>query len=137
MSIASSSASSVSVNHHGSQIDLETALDETIRDLQRHLNLIQCHLRTLAADSERDNDFQQMIGVADELENEIDDITWLFVDLRGYCYDIVGLPSGDEKTWLKSHKAIRKAYFQKKTLEKKAQIKKEKQDAKGNSMDEE
>jgi len=130
-----STASSVSVNHHGQEIDLETALDETIRDLQRHLNMVQCHLRSLAADSERDGDFQQMIGTADELEDEIDDMQWLFQDLRGYCYDIVGMPEGDEKTWLKSHKAIRKAYFQKKTLEKKAQLKKEKQVSK-NSMEE-
>ena len=135
MSVASSSASSVSVNHHGQEIDLETALDETVRSLQAHLNMTQCHLRSLAADSERDNDFKEMIGVADELENEIDDMMWLFQDLRGYCYDIVGLPEGDEKAWLKSHKALRKSYFQKKTLEKKAQIKKEKQDSKGNSME--
>ena len=136
MSIASSAASTVSVNHHGQEIDLETAMDKTITDLQRHLNMVQCHLRTLAADSERDNDFKEMINVADSLEDEIDDMMWLFQDLRGYCYDIVGLPEGDEKAWLKIHKTERKAYFQKKTKEKKEEIKKEKQAVKANSMEE-
>jgi hypothetical protein len=82
MSIASSSASSVSVSFRGEEVDLERALDETVRDLQQHLNMVQCRLRTLAADSERDDDFQEMIGTADMLENDIDDMQWLFQDLR-------------------------------------------------------
>ena len=100
MSVASSSASSVSVYLNCRDIDLETALDETVRGLQQHLNMVQCRLRTLAADSERDNDFEEMIGVADELEEDIDSMQWLFQDLRSMCYEIVGLPDTvDEKAF--------------------------------------
>ena len=74
MSIASSSASSVSVSFHGREVDLETALDETIRGLQQHLNNVQCQLRTLACDSERGSDFEEMIGVADNVEDCVDDM---------------------------------------------------------------
>ena len=135
MSIASSSASSVSVSFKGREVDLETALDETVRDLQKHLNMVQCHLRTLAADCERDPDFKEAIATADALEENIDEMAWLFTDLRGFCYDMVGIPeTADEKAWLKQHKVERKAYFIKKTADKKAQIKAKKQQSKENKM---
>jgi hypothetical protein len=135
MSIASSSASSVSVSFRGEEVDLERALDETVRDLQQHLNMVQCRLRTLAADSERDDDFQEMIGTADMLENDIDDMQWLFQDLRSMCYQIVGpAETAEEKAWLKAHKVVRKAYFQKKTLDKKAELKREKKESKESKM---
>ena len=127
MSVASSSASSVSVTLNGKEMDLETALDETVRGLQQHLNMVQCHLRTLASDSERDNDFEEMICVADSLEEDIDSMQWLFQDLRSMCYDIVGLAeTPEEKAFLKKHKIERKMFFQKRTLEMKAQKKREK-----------
>jgi len=123
----------VSVSFHGREVDLETALDETVRGLQAHLNSVQCNLRTLAADSERDGDFQEMIGEADKLEENIDEMQWLFQDLRGMCYDIVGMAeTAEEKAWLKQHKIERKLFFQKRTLEKKAEQKREKSEAKNN-----
>ena len=135
MSIASSSASSVSVSLNGQEMDLEAALDETVRGLQQHLNMVQCRLRTLAADSERDDDFQEMIGTADELENDIDNMQWLFQDLRSMCYQIVGpAETAEEKSWLKAHKIQRKVFFQKKAIEQKATKKKEKIEAKENKM---
>ena len=97
--------------------------------------MVQCRLRTLAADSERDDDFQEMIGTADMLENDIDDMQWLFQDLRSMCYQIVGpAETAEEKAWLKSHKVVRKAYFQKKTLDKKAELKREKKESKESKM---
>ena len=131
MSIASSSASSVSVSLNGVEMPLEQALDETVRGLQGHLNMVQLHLRTLASDQERDNDYQEMIATADLLEDNIDEMQWLFQDLRSMCYEICGeAETPEEKSFLKAHKIERKAYFQKKALDRKAETKRLKQENK-------
>jgi len=62
----SSVGSTASVGFHGQSVNLEQALDATVRDLQSHLNMVQVHLRTIAATVERDDDF------AEELE-----MSWL------------------------------------------------------------
>ena len=136
MSVASSSASSVSVSFHGKEVDLETALDTTVRGLQQHLNAVQCNLRTLAADSERDPDFQDAIAEADKLEEGIEEMQWLFNDLRSMCYDTVGLPeTAEEKAWLKRHKVERKLFFKNKAVEMKVQMKREKKQSQESKME--
>ena len=137
MSIASSAASSVSVSLNGREMCLEEALDEVVRGLQGHLNMVQCHLRTLASDQERGNEFEEMIATADLLEDNIDEMQWLFQDLRSMCYEICGEPeTPEERSFLKAHKIERKAYFQKKALDRKAEAKKLKQESKENKMSE-
>lgn len=135
MSVCSSSASTVSVNYHGKECSLEESLDETVRNLQSHLNAVQCNLRTLAADQERDPDFKEAIGEADKLETHIVQMVELFEELRGYCYDLVGLPeSMEEKLWLKQHKIERREFFKKMAIDTKLRIKAEKEEYKNNKM---
>ena len=133
MSIASSSASMCSVNFHGKECSLEESLDETVRSLQSHLNAVQMNLRTLAADMERDPDFKEAIAEADLLETHIVQMGELFEELRGFCYDLVGLPESlEEKTWLRQHKIERKEFFKRMAIDTKERIKKEKEEYKNN-----
>ena len=57
----SSACSSVSVSLNGREMGLEEALDETIRNLQKHLNMVQMQLRMIGVGSERDDDFEDQI----------------------------------------------------------------------------
>ena len=137
MSVASSSASQVSVNFHGKECSLEESLDETVRSLQSHLNAVQCNLRTLAADSERDPDFKEAILEADKLETHIVEMVELFEELRGFCYDLVGIPeSMEEKLWLKQHKIEKREFFKKMAMDTKLRMKAEKEAYKNNKMEE-
>ena len=130
MSICSS-ASSVSVTLRGEEVDLETALDTTVRDLQKHLNMVQCQLRTLAAGSERDDDYEDQIKIADELQDNIMSMGWLFEELYGMAYEIVGdAETKEEKAFLKTHKAERKIQIAKMKAEHLEQKKLEKENAK-------
>ena len=127
MSIASSASSMCSVNFHGSEQSLEESLDTTVRELQSHLNSVQCNLRTLAADQDRDPDFKEAIAEADKLEENIVRMIELFDELRGFCYDIVGSPLDmDEKVWLKKHKIERREFFKRMAIDTKERIKAEK-----------
>ena len=108
MSIASG-ASSISVSLNGREVTLEEGLDEVVRDLQKYLNMVQCQLRTLGMGSERDDDFEDQITIADELQDNIMRMNWLFEDLYGMAYEIVGdAESAEEKAFLKQHKIARK-----------------------------
>ena len=77
----SSACSSVSVSLNGREMGLEEALDETIRSLQKHLNMVQMQLRLIGVGSERDDDFEDQIKEADKMQDGIIEMTWLFEDL--------------------------------------------------------
>ena len=91
MSIASG-ASSVSVSLNGREMNLEEALDSVVRDLQKHLNMVQLQLRMLGVGSERDDDFEDQIKEADKMQDSIIEMNWLFEDLYDMSYQIVGDP---------------------------------------------
>ena len=137
MSVASSSASQVSINFRGKECSLEESLDETVRELQGHLNAVQMNLRILAADQDRDPDFKEAIAEADKLETHIVQMIELFEELKTYCYDLVGEPSDmEEKQWLKLHKLERREFFRKMAIDTKIRIKAEKEEYKKNKLEE-
>ena len=130
MSIASG-ASSVSVSLNGREMNLEEALDSVVRDLQKHLNMVQLQLRMLGVGSERDDDFEDQIKEADKMQDSIVEMNYLFEDLYDMAYQIVGDPeTKEEKQFLKQHKIERKAHMDKLKAEHKELKKKEKEEAK-------
>ena len=130
MSIASG-ASSVSVSLNGREMNLEEALDSVVRDLQKHLNMVQLQLRMLGVGSERDDDFEDQIKEADKMQDSIVEMNYLFEDLYDMAYQIVGDPeTKEEKQFLKQHKIERKAHMDRLKAEHKELKKKEKEEAK-------
>ena len=130
MSIASG-ASSVSVSLNGREMNLEEALDSVVRDLQKHLNMVQLQLRMLGVGSERDDDFEDQIKEADKMQDSIIEMTWLFEDLYDMSYQIVGDPeTKEEKQFMKQHKIERKVHLDKLKAEHKELKKKEKEENK-------
>ena len=130
MSIASG-ASSVSVSLNGREMNLEEALDSVVRDLQKHLNMVQLQLRMLGVGSERDDDFEDQIREADKMQDSIIEMNWLFEDLYDMSYQIVGDPeTKEEKQFMKQHKIERKAHLDKLKAEHKELKKKEKEENK-------
>jgi len=105
----SSVGSQASVGFRGGAVPMEQALDETVRDLQKHLNLVQCRLREIAAIVEQDNDFKEEVKLSDALDDELRDMSWLFDDLRLMAYDLITIPEdAEDKLWFKQHKQTRK-----------------------------
>ena len=126
-----SGASSVSVSLNGQEMDLETALDNVIRELQKHLNLVQMELRTIGMASEREDDFEDMIKEADKIQDNILEMNQLFERLYDMAYQIVGDPeTPEERQFLKQHKIERKAHIKKMNDEHKEKKKREKEEAK-------
>ena len=132
-----SNASSM-VSFRGEEIDLEQALDENIRELQRFLNSLQCALRQINMGNEQDLSYADALKESDHVEDCIDDMQYLFQELRDIAHQLCGEPeTPEEKAYLKNHKAQRKLYFQDKAQKKKAEIKAQKMRAKENKgMDE-
>jgi len=136
MSQCSTASSQVSFRGENG-IDLEQALDQNIRELQTFLNSLQCSLRQINQGAEQDLPYEDALKEADNCEECIDDMQYLFQELRDICYQLVGEPeTPEEKAYLKSHKAERKLYFQTKAAAKKAEFKAQKLNAKNNKMEE-
>ena len=53
----SSVGSTASVSLHGQDVPLEVALRNTVRDIQKHLNLVECHMIGIAAVLDQDDDY--------------------------------------------------------------------------------
>ena len=125
--ISQASTSSVSVGYKGGAVPLEQALDEVIRDLQKHLNMVQCKLREIALIVEQDPDFKEEVKLSDELDDNLREMEWLFTDLRSMAYDLISEPYEDEdKAWFKTHKVERKANEKKLQTEHITQLKEDK-----------
>jgi hypothetical protein len=121
-----SSSGSVFVGFRGDAVPLDEALDETIRNLQKHLNMVQVKLREIAVLVEQDPDFQEEVKLSDDLDDELRDMNWLFSDLRSMAYDLISIPDlPEDKAWFKQHKIDRKANEKKVQAEHAAKIKEE------------
>jgi len=127
----SSACSNISVGYKGGAMPLEQALDEVVRDLQKHLNSVQVSLRGIAMIVEQDNDFQEEVKLSDMLDDDIREMEWLFSDLRSMCYDLISIPDEKEdKDWFKNHIKERKINEKKLQAEHAAQVKEERKTAK-------
>lgn len=105
----SSVGSMASVGFHGQSVNLEQALDETVRELQKHLNMVQVHLRTIAATVERDDDFAEELTLTGKVDDDLREMSWLFEDLRAFAADLISIPeTAEEKALLRKWKIDRK-----------------------------
>ena len=123
----SSVGSTASVGFRGQAVNLEAALDETVRGLQAHLNLVQCHLRGIAATLEQDDDLSVELKLSADLDDELRSMAWLFDDLRGFATDLISVPDTPaERAMVKKWKIDRKELERKLQAEHTAATKAEK-----------
>lgn len=126
MASTSSVGSTVSVGFHGRAVGMEEALDETVRGLQKHLNLVQCHLRTIAAVVEQDDDYAVELKLSADLDDDLRQMSFLFEDLRQMGCDMISIPeTPEEKAMAKKWKIDRKERERKLQAEHAAQVKAE------------
>ena len=122
-----SSTGSISVGYRGCAVPMEQALDEVIRDLQKHLNSVQLKLREIATIVEQDPDFKEEVKLSDELDDNLREMEWLFTDLRSMAYDLISDPyEAEDKAWFKQHKAERKTNEKKLQAEHATKLKEDK-----------
>ena len=122
----SSVGSTASVCFRGGAVNLEQTLDSTIWELQMHLNLVQCSLRSIAATVEQDDDYKTELDLAANLDSDLRQMSWLFEDLRAFCWDLISVPeSPEEKAMLKKFKIDQKELERKLQIEHSAKVKAE------------
>ena len=102
---------------------MEQALDETVRDLQKHLNLVQCHLRSIASVVEQDGEYEEELKLSWDLDDDLLQMSFLFEDLRNMAIDLISVPSTSaEKAMAKKFKIDRKEHERKETAAHKAKV---------------
>ena len=122
----SSVGSTCSVGFKGQAVNLEQALDSTIRDLQSHLNMVQVHLRLIASTVEQDDDLAVELELSGKLDDDLRQMGWLFEDLRSFATDLISVPETiEEKSQMKVWKVQRKEIERKSQIEHIATVKAE------------
>jgi len=113
--------SSMSVSINGQEIVLESALDDVFKNIQIALNSTHCNTREACMILDQDASFKDMVLKGDEVIDTIDEIGFLFKDLKSIIKQVMLKPQDDEeKTWLKSHINERKLLSKTKNLALKA-----------------
>lgn len=126
MSICSD-LSNVSISVRGEEVNVEKALDDTIRALQKHLNELQMLFRQIAMSSEQQMGIEVKIESknygtltvsedlllsckqVDGMQEQIVKMNGLFDDLMSMSMQLTYEPESlDEKKYLKEYKANRK-----------------------------
>ena len=109
--------SSMSVSINGQEIVLESALDDVFKSIQEALNSTHCNTRECCMILDQDSDFKTMVLKGDEVIDTIDEIGFLFKDLKSIIKQVMLRPEGaEEKDWLKSHVNERKVLSKTKNL---------------------
>ena len=122
----SSVESTTSVGFKGQAVNLDAALDETVRDLQKHLNMVQVHLRLIASTVEQDDDLATELELSGKLDDDLREMGWLFEDLRSFATDLISQPeTAEEKSMVKVWKVQRKEIERKLQIEHSAKVKAE------------
>ena len=106
----SSVGSQASVSFHGAQQSLDLALDQTVRDLIKHMNAVQFQLRSLAMAPDQDVPFEDELKLCAKIADDLRQMSWLFDDLRRFQFDLLSEPNtAEDKALLRSWKIERKA----------------------------
>jgi hypothetical protein len=96
--------SNMSITMGGVEVDLETLLGQTYRDLQANLNESEFQLRTLAMLEEQEGSFEDAVRHVDKIVENIDNMILLFKDLKKISNELKGKPSDEqEKAWYNLH----------------------------------
>ena len=135
MSVASSAASTRSVNYAGEEMSVDSMLETIVREVQNALNSLQIQLRQLCALDEQevdeDLDFREAVELEDAAVDLADVICTMMKDLVPVVADIRGKPpSKESKAWWATHKATVKAQRKLEADARKAEIALEKAAAK-------
>ena len=114
MSVASSAASTRSVNYAGEEMTVDSMLETIVREVQNALNSLQIQLRQLCAlddqQVDEDQDFREAVELEDAAVDLADVICIMMKDLVPVVADIRGKPPTKEsKAWWVTHKAAVKA----------------------------
>ena len=125
----SSNGSSISINYNGTEMNLEEMLDETVKGIQRHLNDLQLQLRNVAQSEDRNDSFEEIVEFTDAVQDDIDEMIFLFEDLKSVADQIRGKVPPDMKQWYLEHKLKRKEEKLKEKAEKKNKVKVSKMEA--------
>ena len=108
----------------GKEIELESAIDKGISDIQQFLNNLQCYLRQLAAmddlDEDEAEDFKAMLKFTDQADDAVDDMEYLMSELKNVTRQILGPCPKSIKEWYAGHKTTRKVAAMKDREERKA-----------------
>lgn len=110
-----SDLSTISVSLNGQQVNVETAITETINALQNHLNKLSVNLRSIAMSNDQCtgeglDDIKRSCAEVEELQDHMLEMNNLFEDLVDMSDQLVYLPENkEEKEFLKEHKIERKA----------------------------
>ena len=113
----SSNGSSISINYNGQEMNLEEMLDETVKGIQMHLNDLQLQLRQVAQSEDRNDDFEEIVEFTDAVEDDVNEMIFLFEDLKSVASQIRGPTPKDKKQWYLEHKLKRKEDQQKESLD--------------------
>lgn len=96
----SSNMSDVSVVLNGEEVDIDTAINDTYRDIQGYLNTTQSQLRNLAQAGERSETFRYSHEICTNIDINIKEILELFKDLKSMVKQIRLKPTSEEdKAW--------------------------------------
>ena len=125
----SSNGSQISINYNGEEMDLEAMLELTIKGIQSHLNDLQLQLRQVAQSEDRNDSFEEIVEFTDAVQDDIDEMIFLFSDLKDVADQIRGKVPPDMKQWYLEHKLKRKQEKQKEKVDKKNKVKVTKMDA--------
>lgn len=92
--------SDVSVVLNGEEIDIDSAINGTYRDIQGYLNTTQSQLRNLAQAEERSETFRYSHEICSNIDVNIKEILELFKDLKSMVKQIRLKPTSEEdKQW--------------------------------------
>ena len=99
----SSNMSDVSVILNGQEVDIDTAINDTYRDIQGYLNTTQSQLRGLAQVEERSETFRYSHELCKNIDYNIREMLELFKDLKSIVKQVKLKPLCEEdKQWVTS-----------------------------------
>ena len=95
-----SNMSDVSVVLNGQEVDIDTAINDTYRDIQGYLNTTQSQLRNLAQVEERAETFFYSHELCTNIDHNIKEILELFKDLKSIVKQVKLKPTSEgDKQW--------------------------------------
>jgi len=91
-----SNLSDTSVILNGEEIDVDSAINDTYRDIQGYLNTTQSQLRALAQAEDRSEGFRYSHHLCMTIDRNIKEILELFKDLKSIVKQVKLKPDGDD-----------------------------------------
>ena len=120
MSSLGSCLSDMSICIDGKEFDLENYIDETFKNLQKHINMLHQTIRLLAFSDDRGETVEEYGKKYCDLLEHVTEAAELFTDLPSSMADLLPEMSKDEKKMFKDIVKMKKAELKAKKAERKA-----------------